>query len=304
MRQFPKTENATVTVTTQYYGASADLVAGFITTPIESAVAEAQGIDYLTSNSVTGTSTVTASLRLNYDSNRAQSEISSKVNSVLNQLPTGTQQPVITVQVGERSPACTSASTARPCPPTRSPTTSSAWCSRSCRRCLACSARSCSAARQYALRAWLDPAKLAANGVTAADVSTALQNNNYLSALGTTKGQMVSVDLTAGTDLHSADEFRNLIVKQKDGALVRLQDVGTVVLGAEDYESDVAFKGKSSVFVAINVAPEANILTVMKTIRAIFPGDPVAAAGGPARAKSATTPPATSMPRSATSSRH
>ena len=101
VRQFPKTENATVTVTTQYYGASADLVAGFITTPIESAVAEAQGIDYLTSNSVTGTSTVTANLRLNYDSNRAQSEISSKVNSVLNQLPTGTQQPVITVQVGE-----------------------------------------------------------------------------------------------------------------------------------------------------------------------------------------------------------
>src|SRR5471032_1762318 len=88
-------------------------------------------------------------------------------------------------------------------------------------------------ARQFALRAWLDPAKLAANGVTAADVSAALQANNFLSALGTTKGQMVSVDLTADTDLHSADEFKLLIVKQKDGALVRLQDLGTVVLGAE-----------------------------------------------------------------------
>ena len=125
-------------------------------------------------------------------------------------------------------------------------------------------------ARVYALRAWLDPAKLAANGA-AADVSTALPANNYLTAVGSTKGQMVTVDLTADTDLHSADGFKLLVIKQKDGALVRLQDVGTVVLGAEDYESDVAFKGKRSIFVAINVAPEANILAVMKTIRKIFP---------------------------------
>jgi multidrug efflux pump len=271
IRQFPKTENATVTVTTQYYGASAELVAGFITTPIETAVAEAQGIDYLTSDSVTGTSTVTAYLRLNYDSNRAQSEISSKVNSVLNQLPTGTQQPVITVQVGEQTAGMYIGLNSETLPANQITDYVIRVVQPKLQAVPGVQSAQLLGGRQYALRAWLDPAKLAANGVTAADVSTALASNNYLSALGTTKGQMVSVDLNAGTDLHSAEEFKQLVVKQKDGGFVRLEDVGTVVLGAEDYESEVAFKGKSAVFIAINVAPEANILTVMESIRKIFP---------------------------------
>jgi multidrug efflux pump len=271
IRQFPKTENATVTVTTQYYGASAELVAGFITTPIETAVAEAQGIDYLTSDSVTGTSTVTAYLRLNYDSNRAQSEISSKVNSVLNQLPTGTQQPVITVQIGDQTAGMYIGFNSETLPANQITDYVIRVVQPKLQAIPGVQSAQLLGGRQYALRAWLDPAKLAANGVTAADVSTALTSNNYLSALGTTKGQMVSVDLNAGTDLHSAEEFKKLVVKQKDGGFVRLEDVGTVVLGAEDYESEVAFKGKSAVFVAINVAPEANILTVMEAIRKIFP---------------------------------
>jgi len=271
IRQFPKTENATVTVTTQYYGASAELVAGFITTPIETAVAEAQGIDYLTSDSVTGTSTVTAYLRLNYDSNRAQSEISSKVNSVLNQLPTGTQQPVITVQVGEQTAGMYIGLNSETLPANQITDYVIRVVQPKLQAVPGVQSAQLLGGRQYALRAWLDPTKLAANGVTAADVATALASNNYLSALGTTKGQMVSVDLNAGTDLHSAEEFKRLVVKQKDGGFVRLEDVGTVVLGAEDYESDVAFKGKSAVFIAINVAPEANILTVMESIRKIFP---------------------------------
>jgi multidrug efflux pump len=271
VRQFPKTENATVTVTTTYYGASADLVAGFITTPIESAVAEAQGIDYLTSDSTTGASTVTAYLRLNYDSNRAQSEISSKVNSVLNQLPAGTQQPVITVETGDTVAGMYLGFNSETLPANQITDYVIRVVQPKLQAVSGVQKAELLGGRQYALRAWLDPAKLAANGVTAADVAAALQNNNYLSALGTTKGQMVQVDLTAGTDLHSAEEFRNLVVKQKGGALVRLRDLGNVVLGAEDYESDVAFKGKSSVFIAINVAPEANILTVMDGIRKVFP---------------------------------
>ena len=271
VRQFPKTENATITVTTQYYGASAELVAGFITTPIESSVAEAQGIDYLTSASVSGVSTVTAYLRLNYDSNRAQSEISSKVNAVLNQLPNGTQQPVITVQVGEQNAGMYMGFNSETLPTNQITDYVIRVVQPKLQAVPGVQRAQLLGARQYALRAWLDPAKLAANGVTAADVSAALQANNYLSALGTTKGQMVSVDLTADTDLHSADEFKKLVIKQKNGALVRLQDVGTVVLGAEDYESDVAFRGTKSIFVAINVAPEANILVVMKTIRKLFP---------------------------------
>src|SRR5580692_4936147 len=271
VRQFPKTENATVTVTTQYYGASADLVAGFITTPIESAVAEAQGIDYLTSSSTTGASTVTAALRLNYDSNRAQSEISSKVNSVLNQLPTGTQQPVITVQVGDTVAGMYLGFNSETLPANQITDYVIRVVQPKLQAVPGVQKAQLLGARQYALRAWLDPAKLAAHGVTGADVSAALANNNYLSTLGTTKGQMVSVDLSAATDLHSAEEFKDLVVKESNGALVRLRDLGTVVLGAEDYESDVAFKGKGSVFTAINVAPEANILTVMENIRKIFP---------------------------------
>jgi multidrug efflux pump len=271
IRQFPKTENATVTVTTLYYGASAELIAGFITTPIEAAVAEAQGIDYLTSSSSNGASTVTATLRLNYDSNRALAEISAKVNSVLNQLPAGTQQPVITVEVGDSVAGMYLGFNSETLPANQITDYVIRVVQPKLQTVPGVQKAELLGARQYALRVWLDPRKLAATGITAADVYTALQNNNYLSAIGTTKGQMVSVDLTAGTDLHTAEEFRSLVVKQKEGALVRLQDVGNVVLGAEDYDSDVAFKGKRSVFIAIKVAPEANILTVMSDIRRIFP---------------------------------
>jgi multidrug efflux pump len=271
IRQFPKTENATITVTTVYYGASPDLIAGFITTPIESAVAEAQGIDYLTSNSSSGASTVTATLQLNYDANRALSEITSKVNSVRNQLPPQAQEPVYTVQIGERQSAMYIGFNSE----TLTANQITDYVIRVVQPKLQAVPGVQNAKllgeRQYAMRAWLDPAKLAAVGVTAEDVYTALQNNNYLSALGSTKGQMVRIDLTAATDLHTEDEFRNLVVKQNDGVLVRLRDVADVVLGAEDYDSNVAFKGKRSVFIGVNVAPDANVLSVIEGVHAIFP---------------------------------
>jgi multidrug efflux pump len=271
IRQYPKTEDATVTISTLYYGANSDVVAGFITTPIEQAVAEAQGIDYLTSDSTTGASTITAHLVLNYDSNRALSEISSKVNSVLNQLPQGTQQPVITVQIGDQVDAMYLSFSSDTLPANQITDYVIRVVQTKLQTVPGVQKAELLGGRQYALRAWLDPRKLAAVGVTAEDVYTALQNNNYLSAVGTTKGQMISVDLTTDTDLHSAQEFENLVVKQKGNALVRLKDVGTVVLGAEDYNSAVAFKGKNSVFIGIKVAPNANILSVIRGIRQIFP---------------------------------
>src|SRR5205823_6921437 len=117
-------------------------------------------------------------------------------------------------------------------------------------------------ARQFALRAWLDPQRMAAYGITASDVRTALASNNYLAALGTTKGQMVSVDLTAGTSLHSLEEFRKLAIRQKGGAIVRLEDVANVTLGAENYDFTTAFGGRNAVFIGIKVAPDANVLDV------------------------------------------
>src|SRR5499425_1745715 len=126
-------------------------------------------------------------------------------------------------------------------------------------------------ARLFALRAWLDPQRMAAYGVTASDVRQALSTNNYLAALGTTKGQMVSIDLTAGTNLHSVDEFKQLALKQKDGAIVRLEDVATVVLGAEDYDANVSFSGKLAVFIGVKVAPDANLLDVAQRVRTLMP---------------------------------
>jgi multidrug efflux pump len=125
--------------------------------------------------------------------------------------------------------------------------------------------------KNFALRAWLDPKKLAAYGLTANDVATALSANDYISGLGTTKGQMVQVTLTASTSLHTVEEFRNLVLKQTNGAIVRLQDVANVTLGSDDYESEVSFDGEKAVYIGIQVAPAANLLDVIKGIRKVFP---------------------------------
>jgi multidrug efflux pump len=270
--QYPQTENATVTVSTTYYGADAATVAGFITQPLEQAIAQAQGIDYLSSSSSTGSSVITATLRLNYDSNRALTEISTKVNSVRNQLPPQAQQPVLTVQVGQ-----TTATMYIGYFSTTLPTNGlTDYLARVIKPKLdsieGVQSADVIGARQYALRAWLDPARMAAHGVTGADINAALAANNYLAAVGTAKGQAVTVDLTASTDLHSLEGFKQLVVKQQNDAIVRLEDVATVVLGAENYDFSVSFSGRHGVFIGIQTAPRANVLTVVKLVKAALPG--------------------------------
>ncbi|MBS0431377.1 MAG: efflux RND transporter permease subunit [Proteobacteria bacterium] len=272
VRQYPKTENATVTVQTTYYGADAQTVAGFITQPLEQAIAQAQGIDYLTSTSTSGVSTIVATLRLNYDANKALTEIQTQVSSVRNQLPPQAQQPVLSVATGETIDAMYLGFRSDTLP-SNSVTD---YLAREVKPKLdaieGVQTAEILGGRQFALRAWLDPARMAAHGVTAADVYQALSNNNYLAAVGSTKGQMVSVNLTADTDLHTVDEFKQLAIKQKDGAIVRLQDVADVTLGAEDYDFNVSFSGKQAVFVGIKVAPDANVLDVAKRVRDAMPG--------------------------------
>ena len=271
VRQYPKTENATVTVTTAYYGADAQTVAGFITQPLEQAISQAQGIDYLSSTSVSGVSTVTATLRLNYDANKALTQIQTQVTSVRNQLPPQAQQPVLNVQTGEtidamymgfRSDVLASNNITDYLVRVVKPKLDAVE---------GVQTAEILGGRQFALRAWLDPARLAAHGVTASDVYQALSANNYLAAVGTTKGQMISVDLTAGTDLHSVEEFKRLAVRQQGGAIVRLEDVANVVLGAEDYNANVSFSGKLAVFIGIKVAPDANVLDVAQRVREVMP---------------------------------
>ena len=271
VRQYPRTENAVVTVSTAYYGADAQTVAGFITQPLEAAISQAQGIDYLSSTSSTGVSTISATLRLNYDANKALTEINTQVASVRNQLPPESQQPVLTVQVGQTVDAMYMGFFSD----VLANNGVTDYLSRVVKPRLdsieGVQTAEILGARQFALRAWLDPKRMAAYGVTASDVRAALSTNNYLAALGTTKGQMVSVDLTAGTSLHSVDEFKQLVIKQANGAIVRLQDVANVVLGAENYDFTTAFGGRNAVFIGIKVAPDANVLDVTRRVQDVFP---------------------------------
>jgi multidrug efflux pump len=271
VRQYPFIQNAVVTVTTVYYGADPALVAGFITTPLESSIAQANGIDYLTSSSKQSVSTIQAFLRLNYDPNKALTEINTRVNAVLNQLPRETQQPVITLAVGETIDSMYIGFSSKVLPPNKITDYLIRVVQPKLQAVEGVQVAEILGQRQFALRAWLDPQKMAARGVTAADVSNALAANDFISALGRTKGQMVSVDLTADTGLHTEEEFRTMVIRQQNGSLVRLGDVARVVLGAEDYDTSVTFDGKTAVYIGIKVAPSANLLTVIGGVRTVFP---------------------------------
>ena len=269
--QYPRTENAIVTVTTTYYGADPDVVAGFITTPLENAIAQANGIDFMTSTSQNGTSVITVNLRLNYDPDKALTEIQTKISSVTNQLPPQSQQPVLTVKVGQTIDAMYLGFGSDVLPSNNITDYLLRVVQPKLQAVEGVQTAEFIGNKNFALRAWLNPEKLAAYGLTAADIGTALQQNNYISGVGNTKGQMVQVNLTATTNLHSLEEFRNLIVKEVNGSIVRLQDVATVSLGSEDYESEVGFDGKKAVYIGIQVAPSANLLQVIAGIRKVFP---------------------------------
>jgi len=271
IRQYPETQNAVVTVNTVYFGADAETISGFITQPLETAIAQAEGIDYLSSVSVSGASTITATLRLNHDSNRALTDISAKVNAVLNQLPAEAQQPVITVQVGETIDSMYMGFFSKVLPANNVTDYLLRVVKPQLDGIEGVQRAEIIGARQFALRAWLDPARMAAYGLSASDVHAALARNNYLAALGSSKGQMVSVELNAATSLHSVDEFKQLAIREQNGAIVRLEDIANVVLGAEDYNLTTAFDGEKSVFIGVKVAPDANVLEVVERVRNAFP---------------------------------
>jgi len=271
VRQYPMTQNAVVTVSTVYTGADPALVAGFITTAIENSVSQANGIDYLASSSTSSLSTVQANLRLNYDTNKALTEINTKVNAVLNQLPKDAQLPVITIAIGETIDSMYIGFYSKVLPTNKITDYLIRVVQPKLQAVDGVQTAEVLGKRTFALRAWLDPKKMAAYGLTATDVSNALANNDFISAVGRTKGQMVTVDLTAYTGLHSVEEFCNLVLKAQNGAIVRLSDVANVTLGSEDYDTTVFFDGQSAVYIGIKVAPNSNLLTVIDNVRKAFP---------------------------------
>ncbi|AFE07960.1 RND multidrug efflux transporter [Corallococcus coralloides DSM 2259] len=268
VRQYPRSENADITVTTVYVGANAELVRGFITTPLERVIAAADGIDYVESTSSQNISIIRARLKLNYDANRALSEISAKVDQVRGDLPPESQVPVMGIESADSQFAVAylnftsdfleqnelSDYLVRVVQPRLSSVEG-------------VQRADILGARTFAMRVWMKPDQMAALNVSPIQVRQALATNNSLAAVGQTKGSLVQVNLTANTGLRSVEEFKQLIVRKDGGAVVRLSDVADVVLGAEDYDTDVTLNGKTAVFVGIWSLPNANSLDVMQRIR-------------------------------------
>src|SRR5712671_2933204 len=273
VRQFPRSDMANVAVTTVYIGANADLVRGFITAPLERVIASADGIDYMESSSAQGLSTITVHLKLNYDTNAALTQIQAKVAQVKNDMPPEAQASVIELQTADQQFAAmylgfSSADLDQ--------TQITDYLTRVVQPKLSAVSGVQRADilgnRTFAMRVWLKPDEMAARGVSPTDVHDALSKNNYLSALGSTKGSMVSVNLIANTDLRTPEDFKQMVIKQANGAVVRLGEIADVQLGAENYDQDVRFNGETATFMGIWVLPTANSLDVIKEVRKQLPG--------------------------------
>src|SRR5438094_586335 len=272
VRQYPRSDIAVVRVSTAYVGANADLVRGFITTPLERVIADADGIDYMESSSAQGGSTITVHLKLNYDTNAALTQIQAKVAQVRNDLPPEAEAPVIELETADNQFAAMYLGFSSNELDQNQITD---YLTRVVQPKLSAISGVQRAEilgdRTFAMRIWLKPEKMAALGISPSALRDALARNNYLSALGRTKGSMVSVDLVANTDLRTPDEFRQLIVKEQNGVVVRLGDIADVVLGAEDYEQDIRFNGESATFMGVWVLPTATTLDVIAKVRDALP---------------------------------
>jgi multidrug efflux pump len=272
VRQYPRSDIAVVQITTVYVGANADLVRGFITTPIERVIASADGIDYMESTSAQGLSTILVHLKINYDTTAALTQIQAKVAQVRNDLPPDAQVPVIDLQTADDQFAAIYLGFSSTDLDQNQITD---YLTRVVQPKLSAISGVQRADilgdRTFAMRIWLKPEQMAARGVSPSDVHDALAKNNYLSALGSTKGSMVSVNLIANTDLRTPDEFRDMVVKQQNGVVVRLGEIADVSLGAENYDQDVRFNGETATFMGVWVLPTANSLEVIRNVRKALP---------------------------------
>jgi multidrug efflux pump len=272
VRQYPRSDIAVVNVTTVYIGANADLVRGFITTPLERVIASADGIDYIESTSAQSLSTITVHLKLNYDTNAALTQIQAKVAQVRNDLPPESEAPIIELQTADSEFAAMYIGFSSTDLDENQITD---YLTRVVQPRLSSIAGVQRAdilgSRTFAMRVWLKPDRMAARGIAPSDVRDALARNNYLSALGNTKGSMVSVNLVANTSLKTVEEFEQLVVKENGADLVRLGEIADVVLGAENYEQEVRFNGEAATFIGVWVLPAANSLDVIGAVREAIP---------------------------------
>src|ERR1700735_2192957 len=272
VRQYPRSDIAVVQVSTTYTGANADLVRGFITTPLERVIASADGIDYMESSSAQSLSTITVHLKLNYDTNAALTQIQAKVAQVRNDLPPDALAPVIDLETADNQFASMYLGFSSSDLDQNQITD---YLTRVVQPKLSAISGVQRADilgdRTFAMRIWLKPDKMASLNIPPSAAHDALSKNNYLSALGSTKGSMVSVNLIANTDLRTPDDFKQMVIKQENGVVVRLGEIADVQLGAENYDQDVRFNGETATFMGIWVLPTANSLDVIKEVRKTLP---------------------------------
>jgi len=271
VRQFPELESTTVTVSTAYPGADSDLVKGFVTTPLQQAIAEAEGIDYLSSTSALGLSTIEARMVLDYDANDALSEIQAKVASQRDVLPEAVRDPVITSTTGQSTALMYIAFFSESIPASNI----TDYLAREVQprlQALAGVGKAELLGRAFAQRIWIDPLRLAAIDMTASELVDVLLKNNYLAGVGRIRDEMVRIDLKSSTDVSTPEAFEDLVVKQVDGSIIRLGDITRSELGSETYSQTNKYKGQVSTYVAIELAPGANPLDVAARVREELPG--------------------------------
>jgi multidrug efflux pump len=268
VQQYPKIESSSVIITTIYYGAAAETVRGFLSTPIERVVSAISGVDYVESTSRAGVSTVTVHLKLNHSSTAALAEVTARLQQVRSELPPEAEPPVVEVQRADRPYASfylSFTSSERTVPAVTD------WLLRTLQPQLATLAGvqrvTIEGGRQIAMRVWIDPDRLASFNLSPGDVQGALRRNNYLAAVGRTKGNLVQVNLLANTDLRSTGEFEDLIVADRGGAIVRLRDVTRVEREAEEADMVAKYNGSEGVYLGVWPVPGANEIDVAHRLR-------------------------------------
>jgi multidrug efflux pump len=271
IRQYPETQNTVVTITTAYPGASSDLVQGFITTPLQQAIAEANGIEYLVGTSTAGLSVIEANMRLNYDPNAAVAEIQAKVASRLNVLPEAAQNPVIDSTTGDSTALMYLAFYSEEMTLPQITDYLIRVVQPQLQALEGIAKAEIFGDQTFAMRIWLDPARMASLGVSGDEVARVLAENNYLAGIGRLRGDQVQIDLSATTDVSRVEDFQRLVVRTQDDTLIRLDDIAEVEMGAKTYDSATLYKGIPAIFIGIEPAPGSNPLEVAGRVQDLMP---------------------------------
>nr|BFD39782.1 multidrug efflux RND transporter permease MexI [Pseudomonas sp. FFPRI_1] len=271
VRQYPLLESSVISVTTDYPGAPAELMQGFVTQPINQALASVEGVDYVSSSSVQGRSLITLRMALNQDASKTLSEVIAKVNQVKYRLPEQAYDPVIERSAGDATAVAYVGFASR----TLSASALSDYLSRVVQPLFSSiegvAKVETFGGQRLAMRLWLDPQRMAGHGVSALQVEQAIRANNFQAAPGQIKGQYVISSIQVNTDLGSLDEFRDMVISNRGDHLLRLRDIAQVELGSAAYETSALMDGKPAVHLGLYATPKGNPLLIVADIKRLLP---------------------------------